>query len=153
MTLALARACQWCSFVAYLGLFTFGLVSWLGPKKQDFLIQINCSQIKLANFVNPSLQVCHKLGLNLMISGSKIEVIKNLILQKNWLFFNEKKSERLKWFLTKKIHFESQKWHFLMTGQWMDSQIQWFNWLKWILGQKSCFVVPSQLARQKVNIH
>ena len=46
-----------------------------------------------------------------MISGSKIEVIKNLILQKNRLFFNEKKIRKIEMILDK----ENTLWKSEMT--------------------------------------
>ena len=43
-------------------LFTFCLSSWLGPEKQYCWPKINCSQMKLPNFVNPSADSLSKIG-------------------------------------------------------------------------------------------
>ena len=68
-----------------------------------------------------------------------------------------KKVERFEWFewfLTKKIHFQSQILT-LFDDQSVDGfkKIGNYFWLQLIFGQKPCFLRPRQLARQAVNTH
>ena len=55
--------------------FTFRLASCMGPQKQGFWPKINCSQMKLPNFVSPSSDSWSKsanFGLSSEFSMSKI---------------------------------------------------------------------------------
>ena len=52
----------------------------MGPKKQGFWPKINCSQMKLPNFVSHALTVCQKLGIIL-----ENEQLQQLKLSKNGL--------------------------------------------------------------------
>ena len=53
----------------------------MGPKKQDFRSRINCSQMKLPNFVNPFTDSPSKIGHD-------FECVPKQVI------FNEKKSKR-----------------------------------------------------------
>ena len=139
-------------------MFTFCVPSWLGPKKQDFWPKINCSQMKLTNFVNPSTDNSSKIGHNFSNklkwsknwSYQKIVFTKNVLLNKYYSINDLNDSWHRKF--TLKVRF----WHFLtFDDQSVDEFTKYsvFIWLQLIDGQTSCFLRPTQLVKQKVNIH
>jgi hypothetical protein len=46
----------------------------MGPKKQDFWPKINCSQMKLPNFVNPSSDSLAKIGYD--FNNKVVQILK-----------------------------------------------------------------------------
>jgi hypothetical protein len=76
----------------------FGLTSCLSPKKQSFGQKINCSQMKLPNFVSPSGESFSKIGHDFSKKiVQKLKLSINTFHKKcapKQLFFNEKKSVR-----------------------------------------------------------
>ena len=108
------------------------------------------------------LTIFQKLGMILvMICFKKMKLSKNNInkkcVQKLVLLIEKKNQKDLNdsWHknFTLKVIFQ----HFFTTSQCnaMNKFIKYsvFIWLQLIFGQKPCFLGPSQLARQKVNIH
>ena len=76
----------------------------MGPKKQGFWPKINCSQMNLPNFVSPSADILSKIGRHFSNKAVlKLKLAKNAFYKKGapkLIFFNEKKSERFRQFLT-----------------------------------------------------
>ena len=54
----------------------------MGPQNQGFWPKINCSQMKLPNFVSSSGDGSSKIGHDFSNSGSKVEDINKSFLQK-----------------------------------------------------------------------
>ena len=79
-------------------IFTFRLTSLLDPKKQGFCPKINCSQMKLPNFVSSSSDGSSKIGhdfTNKVVQKLKLSI--NHFYKKcahKQLFLNEKKIQK-----------------------------------------------------------
>ena len=82
-------------FVYIHTIYIFCLETSLGPKKQGFWPKINCSQMKLPNFVSPSADSLSKIG-----HGFSKKVVQKLKLPINnqfapkQLFFIGKKNQK-----------------------------------------------------------
>ena len=67
----------------------------MGPQKQGFWPKINCSQMKLPNFVSPSADSSSKIGRHFSNKAVlKLKLAKNAFYKKGapkLIFFNEKK--------------------------------------------------------------
>ena len=103
--------------------------------------------------------VHQKLGVILVIKWLKNWSWQKMLFTKkvclNWYslmkFFFLKDSDD---FWHRKLSLKVQNWHiFLKLSPDGDSKSVKFIWLQLILGQKSCFLGPTQLVTQKVNIH
>ena len=83
-------------FMVFHQIFTFCLETLLGPKKQGFWPKINCSQMKLPNFVSPSADSSSKIGRHFSNKAVlKLKLAKNAFYKKGapkLIFFNEKKN-------------------------------------------------------------
>ena len=76
----------------------------MGPQNQGFWPKINCSQMKLPNFVSPSADSSSKIGRHFSNKAVlKLKLAKNAFYKKGapkLIFFNKKKSERFGRFLS-----------------------------------------------------